>query len=264
MKLDNSNLKLCIQNLSVMYDQRKVLTDISLLVKPGEVAALIGPNGAGKTTLIRAISGVIPIQSGNIFIDGLDIHQLDPLNRSKLLSVIPQARNLPAAFTVEEVVTMGRTPYIGWLGKLSKNDDEIIKLAMQKTDVHFLRDRRMGELSGGEQQRVLVARAIAQQSKVMLLDEPTTHLDIQYQITLLEIIRGLAHDDQLVILMAIHDLNLVTKYADQVIALADGAIRVAGPMNLVLTEPILSDLYKVPMKIIDQPENSGKVIVTFL
>jgi len=263
MKLDGSDLKLRIQNLSVMYGQRKVLSDISLLIKPGEVAALIGPNGSGKTTLIRAISGVIPIQSGNIFIDGLDIHQLDPLNRSRLLSVIPQARNLPAAFTVEEVVTMGRTPYIGWLGKLSKYDEEIIRAAMLKTDILFLRDRRMGELSGGEQQRVLVARAIAQQSKVMLLDEPTTHLDIQYQIALLEIIRSLAHDDQLVIFMAIHDLNLVTKYADQVIALVDGSVRITGTIDSVLTESILSDIYKVPMRIIEQPGSSGKVIVTF-
>lgn len=257
IKPDLSNLKLRIQNLSVQYDNRKILSDVNILVNPGEVAAVIGPNGAGKTTLIRAISGVIPILSGDIFIDGLDIHQLDPQERSKLLSVIPQARNLPVAFTVQEVVTMGRTPYIGWLGKISKSDEEIIQTAMQKTDIADLSDRRMGELSGGEQQRVLVARAIAQQSKVMLLDEPTTHLDIQYQISLLKIIRNLATVDRLVILMAIHDLNLVARYSDRVIALVDGRVSANGPKDDVLTEAILSSIYHVPMKIIPQEKGSG-------
>ena len=255
------DLKLRVENLVVKYADHQVLSDIHFTIHPGEVAALIGPNGAGKTTLIKAISGIIPISNGHVYIDGSDIHDLHDQARSRLLSVIPQARNLPAAFTVGEVVAMGRTAYIGWLGKLSREDEIIVESAMEKTNLLELKDRRLGELSGGEQQRVLVARAICQQAKVMLLDEPTTHLDIQYQVSLLKFLHSLAHEDKLVVIMAIHDLNMAERYADQVIALANGKIKAIGKPDQVLTEIILSELFHVPMRSISFAGESGKFIV---
>ncbi len=219
------------------------------MVHPGEVAALIGPNGAGKSTLIRAASGVLPVQSGSIFINGYDLLKLHPQESARLLSVIPQARNLPPAFTVREIVTMGRTPFIGWLGHLTKDDENIVLSAMERTGTIDLADRPIGELSGGEQQRVLVARAIAQQPKVMLLDEPTTHLDIAYQLSLMELIVRLAHEDHLAILMAIHDLNLVTRFSDKVILIVQGRLRSSGPPDKVLSEDNLSSAYQVPMTV---------------
>lgn len=247
MMVDDFTLN--IHQINVSYGNKQILFGVDAMVHPGEVAALIGPNGAGKSTLIRAVSGVLPVQTGSIFINGYDLLQLHPQESARLLSVIPQARNLPPAFTVREIVKMGRTPFIGWLGNLTRDDESIVLSAMERTGTIDLADRRIGELSGGEQQRVLVARAIAQQPKVMLLDEPTTHLDIAYQLSLMELIVRLAHEDHLAILMAIHDLNLVTRFADKVLLIVQGKMISSGSPANVLSEDILSSAYQVPMNV---------------
>ncbi len=221
---------------------------------------MIGPNGAGKTTLIKAVSGVIPIEQGSIHIDGQDLLKMNAQQRAKLVAVIPQARNLPPAYTTREVVLMGRTPYIGWLGKITHQDEEITQQAMIRTQVDALDNRRMDEISGGEQQRVLVARAIAQNPKILLLDEPTTHLDIQFQINLLEMIHSLAHHDHLAVLMAIHDLNLAARFADRVILLVDGQIQAMGTPREVLTAETLSAAYQVPITL--HATNLGYNLIT--
>jgi len=199
--------------------------------------------------LIRAVSGLIPIQTGNITINGFDVLKMHPQERARFLAVIPQARNLPQAFTVREVVRMGRTPFISWIGNLTKQDEVIVQSAMDRTSIIDLEDRRIGELSGGEQQRVLIARAIAQQPKVMLLDEPTTHLDISYQISLMELVSGLAAEDHIAILMAMHDLNLVSRYAQKVFLLVHGKLQASGGAEDVLKGGILSEAYQVPMAV---------------
>jgi iron complex transport system ATP-binding protein len=243
------DLTLTVQHLDAAYGARQVLFDINLAVHPGEVAALIGPNGAGKSTLIRAISGIIPIQTGSVMINGFNMLKMQPQDRAKLLAVIPQARNLPQAFTVREVVKMGRTPFISWLGNLTKNDEDLVESAMERTSTLELAERPIGELSGGEQQRVLIARAIAQQPKVMLLDEPTTHLDVSYQLGLMELIARLASEDHIAILMAIHDLNLVARFADKVFLLVAGTMQAAGLPDAVLKVDTLSSAYQIPMSV---------------
>ena len=245
--MDTDDLKLSILNVSASYQSHQVLKQVTATVVPGEVVALIGPNGAGKTTLIKAISGIVPITQGSIHIDGQDLLRLNAQERAKLVAVIPQARNLPPAYTAREVVLMGRTPYVGWLGKVTKQDELIVEHAMRRTRVDELENRRMDELSGGEQQRVLVARAIAQDPKILLLDEPTTHLDIQFQTSLLEMIHSLAHQDHLAVLMAIHDLNLAARFADRVILLVKGEIRASGKQADVLSAELLSSAYQVPI-----------------
>jgi iron complex transport system ATP-binding protein len=241
------DLKLTVKDVSAGYGNSIILEDISTVVHPGELVALIGPNGAGKSTLIKSICGLLPIKTGTVYVDGKNLLKMEPTERARMVSVIPQARNLPPAFTVREVVLMGRTAYVGWLGKTSLQDELIANQAMQRTNLLGLADRRMDELSGGEQQRVLVARAIAQQPRVLLLDEPTTHLDISYQMNLLELIATLAHQDRLAILMAIHDLNLAAYYADRVILLVKGRIIAHGSPSEVLTPEVLSSAYQVPL-----------------
>lgn len=240
---------LTVRNLHTGYGKQQVLHDINLSVHPGEVSALIGPNGSGKSTLIKAISCILPVWKGSIHIDGYDLLHTSSQERARLISVIPQARNLPPAFSVREVVRMGRTPYINWLGKLSKEDEIQVNLAMQRTDTEHLADRQMGDLSGGEQQRVLVARAIAQQPKVLLLDEPTTHLDISYQRSLMKLIVNLAHEQNVTVLMAVHDLDLVSIFADSAYLLVNGRMKATGLPEDVLTDEILSDVYHTPMKV---------------
>jgi ABC-type cobalamin/Fe3+-siderophores transport system ATPase subunit len=255
------NYTLSFDHVSTGYHDRLVLNDISLSFEPDKISALIGPNGAGKSTLIKAASGVLPIRTGKIKVDGFDISKLDSSQRARLISVIPQARNLPPAFTVREVVLMGRTAYTGWFGQLSRMDLDIVEQAMVRTNTLSLAERRMGELSGGEAQRVLLARAIAQQARVMLLDEPTTHLDIQYQINLLDTIAKLTWEDHLVILIAIHDLNLVYRYADHVSLLVNGEIQANGSPAEVMTPENLSKGYQLEMKVYHPSESSYPVIL---
>lgn len=252
---------LSFDHVSAGYQDRLVLHNITIAFKPGQVSALIGPNGAGKTTLIKAASGVLPVTSGRIMVDGFDIAKLGATDRARLVSVIPQARNLPPAFTVREVVLIGRTAYTGWFGQISKEDVEIAERAMERTDTLTLAERRMGELSGGEAQRVMLARAIAQQARVMLLDEPTTHLDIQYQISLLDTIKKLTMEDQLVALLSIHDLNMVYRYADKVALLVEGKVISAGFPEEVLTPDNLTDGYQLKMNVFRSAESTHPVIL---
>jgi ABC-type cobalamin/Fe3+-siderophores transport system ATPase subunit len=242
-----------IESLSVSYGQRQVLHNVSLNVLSGEVLALIGPNGAGKSTLVRAASGVIPVQGGKVGVDGEDLLSLPTMKRARHLAVVPQAVSLPPAFTVWETVLLGRTPYLNFLGQVSTIDEEIAHLALQKVDASDLIDRRVGELSGGEQQRVLLARALAQSTPILLLDEPTVHLDLNHQVGLMETVRTLAHADNLAVLIALHDLNLAARYADRVALLAAGEVKATGTAWQVLTPELISMTYQLPVQVIPHP-----------
>jgi iron complex transport system ATP-binding protein len=259
--MEMENYTLTFNKVNAGYQKRPVLKEISIQFEMGKVSALIGPNGAGKSTLIKAASGILPVTSGIVKINGYDIFRLKPAERARLVSVIPQARNLPPAFTVREVVMMGRTAYTGWFGQFTNADFEIVDQALERTDTVSLAARRMGEISGGEAQRVLLARAIAQQARVMLLDEPTTHLDILYQVNLLDLIRKLTHEDNLVVVLAIHDLNLVSRYADHVALMVEGRIQDKGMPEQVLTPDKLSRGYNLGMNVIRPIDSTHPVIL---
>jgi iron complex transport system ATP-binding protein len=250
-----------IQELCVAYATKLALEGVSLSTHPGEILAVIGPNGAGKSTLIRAISGVIPIRSGAIHVAGKNLAHLSSNQRARFLAVVPQARNLPAAFTVYQTVLLGRTPYLGWLGQASPLDHARVRLALERTQALDLAERRVGELSGGEQQRVLLARALAQDTSVLLLDEPTTHLDLQHQSSLLNLVCQLASQQNLAVLMVLHDLNLVGLYADRVALLVQGKLAALGEPHEVLTESNLTAVYHVPVQVISHPNYGTPLIL---
>jgi iron complex transport system ATP-binding protein len=250
-----------ISSLSVAYGKRIALENVSLSVQPGEVLVLAGPNGAGKSTLLRTISGVLPALTGHIHVGGRNLASLSPAQRARFLAVVPQARNLPATFTVYQTVLLGRTPHLGWLGQASPQDHALVRLALDRTQTLDLADRRVGELSGGEQQRVLLARALAQNTPVLLLDEPTTHLDLQHQSHLLNLVRGLATQHHLAVIMALHDLNMAGIYADRVALLVGGRLQAQGTPGEVLTEPILSSVYRVPIHVVPHPEYGSPLIL---
>jgi iron complex transport system ATP-binding protein len=250
-----------IENICVNYGKRPALNQVSLAVRPGEVVALIGPNGAGKSTLIRAVSGVQPLRSGTVRIFGQDLTRIPARDRARFLAVVPQARNLPPAFTVYESALMGRTPYLGWLGQAGAADHDRARLALERTHLQELSGRRVGELSGGEQQRVLLARALAQETPVLLLDEPTTHLDLQHQSSLLNMLRSLANERQLAVLAALHDLNLAGLYADRVALLVEGHLEACGSPHEVLTEQTLAAVYRIPIHVMTHPEYGSPLIL---
>ena len=250
-----------IEHLTVSYDQRLVLRDVSLQVGRGEMVALVGPNGAGKSTLIRAVSGVVPVTGGHVHYEGSLLSGLSSMQRARYVAVVPQARNLPPAFTVYETVLLGRTPHLGWLGRTGPQDHERVRLALEHTQSLSLAERYVGELSGGELQRVLLARALAQDTPVLLLDEPTTHLDLQHRESLIHVIRDLALHKNLAILMVLHDLNLAGLYADRVALLVEGRLQAIGRASEVLTAERLSRVYEMPVRVIVDPDHGTPLVL---
>lgn len=249
-----------VSGLTVHYEKRLALQDISFAMHPGQILGLIGPNGAGKTTLIRAISGVIPISAGSICMQGKDVRQFSSTERARRLAVVPQARSLPPAFTAWETVLLGRTPYLNWFGQTSQVDEDDARLAMQQTDTLGLIERRVGDLSGGEQQRLLLARALTQGAPILLLDEPITHLDLQYQVHFLDLVKKLATQQHLTVLIALHDLNMVARYTDRTLLLVKGEQRAFGPTGEVLQDGLLSDAFN--LIIASHPiEGTGRVFL---
>ena len=250
-----------IEDVSVSYGGRGVLDRVTFNVESGQVVALVGPNGAGKSTLIRAVSGVVPMQNGDVRIDGSLLSRLSTIERARYLAVVPQARSLPPSFTVYESVLLGRTPHLGWLGRTGPRDHERVQYALEHTQMLALAERYVGELSGGEQQRVLLARALAQDTPVLLLDEPTTHLDLHHRESLIRLIRALAVGKNLAVLMVLHDLNLAGVYADRVALLVAGKLQAIGSAAEVLTEERLSRIYQMPVRIIAHPEYGTPLVL---
>ena len=249
-----------LSHLSAGYRSRLVLHDVSLSVTGGEVLALVGPNGAGKSTLIRALSGVIPARTGEVRLDGIDLLRLSANARARKLAVVPQMIRLPEAFTVGEIVLMGRTPHLPLWASESRRDCEVAWRAMRRTQVEALSNRRIDELSGGEQQRVVIARALAQEPQVLLLDEPTAHLDLKHQVAVLELVRSLAREHGLAVLMTMHDLNQAAVYADHVALMAQGAIVARGTAGQVFTAEALSAVYGVRLAVSRHPVHGTPLV----
>ena len=249
-----------IDALTAAYGDKVVLREISLDVPAGQILALIGPNGAGKSTLIRAASGVVPVQSGRVLVDGKDLSNLSLPQRARILAVVPQARQLGGAYSVWQAVMMGRTPHLNWLGQEGDADKEAVRLALEQTCLDIFAERQISKLSGGEQQRVLLARALAQSTPVLLLDEPTNHLDLQHQTNLLSLVRTLAKKKDLAVLMALHDLNLVSFFADKVALLVNGELRSLGTPQEVIQAANISAAYRTPVEVVPHPVTGAPLI----
>ena len=252
---------LSIEGMSVDYDARPVLHNVSLKATSGEVLALIGPNGAGKSTLIRAVSGIIPVREGSVRTNGNDFHAMSAIQRARYLAVVPQAPTLPPAFSVWETVLIGRTPYLGFLGQASAADEALARQALERVSAIHLAERRVGELSGGEVQRVMLARALCQSAPILLLDEPTAHLDLQYQVALLSLVRELARLEKLAVLVAMHDLNLAARFADRVALMVAGEIRAVGTPAEVLTAERISQAYCLPVVVMENPMGGTPLVL---
>ena len=250
-----------IKDLVIYYGDTRVVDTVSLTVKPGEVVALIGPNGAGKTSLVRGISGVTDLTSGTVTYDGQDLISLKPPARARIMAVVPQVSWVGGAYTVEQVVMMGRTAYMSWLGKPEDEDRQQVQKAMQVTKTVPLAERRIAELSGGEQQRVMLARAIAQDTPLLVLDEPTNHLDLQHQGTILSLVKEQSRLRGLAVLMVLHDLNLVSLFADKAALLVGGRIHAWGTPAEVLTKEIISKAYQTNLDVISHPGTSNPIIL---
>ena len=254
------NTILSIRSLSVVYGDTFALNDIDLDVSRG-IISIIGPNGAGKTTLLRAIAGLVPLRSGTIEILGRPADKWPRRELAKRLAVVPQRENVNFPMTVSETVLSGRAPHLGLIRFETERDIEIAHDVMKITDIYSLRDRHLGEISGGELQRVFIARALCQQPDILLLDEPTSALDPASQLMVMELMEGLRRERGMTILMVSHDLNIAAMYAQEFILLKDGSITAKGGVQDVLRADMLSSAYNCCIIVEDGPV-SGTVRTT--
>ena len=230
-----------------------VLHNINLSVEAGEMVGLLGPNGSGKTTLIKLASGVLKPNQGEIRLDGSSLSQLGRKSIARSVAVVPQLFNVPFAFTTTEVVMLGRTPFLRAFTEESEVDKQFVSNALELVGISELRERRFDELSGGERQKVILAMALAQQPKLLLLDEPTMHLDITHQIETLELIRRLNVEQGLTVIAAMHDLNLASLYFDRLILLKKGKISADGTPAEVLTEDEIREVFSASVRVEPHP-----------
>jgi iron complex transport system ATP-binding protein len=231
------------------YERQPLLYDISLSVDSGEMVGLLGPNGSGKTTLLRLLSGVLQPQAGEVLLEGRDVRHWGRRGLAQRIAVVPQELHMPFAFTVEHMVSLGRTPFVrSFLGSFSRNDQLVVRDAMEATGVTALAGRIFNELSGGERQRVMIAMALAQEPAALLLDEPTSHLDIKYQVETLELVRRLNRERGVTVIAAMHDLNLAARYFPRLILFQRAVVADAGPAQ-VLEPGLLSRVYGVNVQV---------------
>ena len=236
-------IKLEVKSLGLAYGRNVVVENLTFQVMPGEMVGLIGPNGSGKSTIIKALSRVISPLSGQILLDGKDISQIPRGDLARLLGVVPQMPLLPNAFTAFEIVLMGRNPHLGLLQYEGARDMSITWQAMERTATQSLAERRIDELSGGEIQRLVVARVLAQEPKAILLDEPTANLDISHQVEILDLIKNLCRENNLTVVVALHDLNLASQYCDRLILINKGRLHAQGTAKEVINPRNIKEVY---------------------
>lgn len=253
LKLETENLDsvaLALSEVSAGYGEKTILRSISFSVTAGSLLGIIGPNGAGKTTLLRVLGGALPFSAGTLLIHGKDVRSFRRRELAQLVGFVPQTLDVPVAFTVSEFVAMGRTPYVSGWSRLSDEDDAAIRKAMEMTDVLGLESRLVDELSAGEKQRAVVAMALAQDPQILLLDEPTAHLDIQHAWTLMALIVKLNREHGVTVVLSSHDLNLAAEFCSHLLLMEEGRTVTHGAPAEVLDAERLSRVYEHPLEIL--------------
>jgi iron complex transport system ATP-binding protein len=243
-----------IENLTCGYDTKFVLNNINFELYDGELLGIIGPNGSGKTTLLRAITKVIQPIRGNIILEKENINKLTTKQIAQKIAVVSQSSDIEFDITVEELVYMGRIPFRKKLQFFeTKHDEEIVNKSLIMTDVIKLSKRYINELSGGERQLVYIAKALAQEPKLLILDEPTSHLDISHQVKILDLVKKLNNENKLTVIVVLHDLNLASEYCDRLILLNNGILHKIGTPEEVLTYQIIEDVFKTTVVVGKSP-----------
>lgn len=252
---------LAFSNVAFGYDTVPVVRGVSFAARAGRILGILGPNGAGKSSLVRLAAGLRRPWSGMIRVVGRDVSTLARLDVARLVALAPQDGALPEGFTVEQSVLMGRTPWLGWLGAIGRRDREITRDAMAATRVLHLADRAVDTLSGGERQRVVIARALAQESPVMLLDEPTSHLDLAHQAAMMDLAIECARDRAICVVGVFHDVNLAARSCDDLLFLREGSIVAQGTPEEAFTVTNIEAVYGVSVQSVPGPGSGGPLII---
>lgn len=249
-------MDIIVEDLDVSYCEKKVLKDVSFQVKSGEIVTIIGPNGSGKSTLIKAVSRCLKPEKGNILFDRSNINTINTKEIARKLAILPQVKNVSSDISVEELVSYGRFPHLNFGGRLKKEDNEIISWAIEKTRLENLRKRLVHTLSGGERQRAWIAMSLAQKPQVLILDEPTTYLDISYQLEILELIKELNDKLGITVIMVLHDLNQASRYSDRIMVIDKGKICQYGEPYKIINKALLKNIFKIDADIYEDKINN--------
>ncbi len=249
------------QSLSFSYGRHPVINDVRFALHPGEWLTIVGPNGAGKTTLLRLLLGLVKPQQGQVLLNGRPMFRMVRWEVAQKIALLPQMAEIPFGFSVREVVAMGRTPHLGRFRPMSEHDHEIVERALQDTETTELADRPVTELSGGESQRVFLARAFAQDTTILALDEPTTNLDLFHERLLLEQVRR-RQEQGIAVLAILHDLNLAARYSNRILVLSNGKIAALGSPEETLTVETIQSIFRVQPAIIRDPQSQHMRIWT--
>jgi iron complex transport system ATP-binding protein len=241
-----------VENLTLGYGaDAPVVTGLTLEVPAGQLTAIVGPNGSGKSTLLRGMSRLLPPQSGQVLLDGEDIHKLPARELARRLGVLPQGPVTPEGITAAELVSRGRHPHRGLFGRLTSEDDAAIEQALAAVELTELRDRPVDQLSGGQRQRVWIAMVLAQGTAHLLLDEPTTYLDLAHAVDVMNVVHAAAHLAGRTVVVVLHDLTLAAQYADHLVVMGDGAIAAEGRPVDVLTAELLDDVFGLQATVVE-------------
>lgn len=252
-----------IENLNFKYDIDEVLKGIDLEIPKGSFVSILGPNGSGKTTLLKNICNILKPNSGEIFINNKKVSSIKYKELAKIIAVVHQSTEIQFDFSVFDVVLMGRFPYIGRFKSESKKDIEIAKEAMISTGIWELRDKSINEISGGEKQRVMIARALTQQPEILILDEPISNLDIKYQVGILDLCMNLNKKNKLTIITTLHDINLAGRYSDYLVLLDKGKIKIMDTPEKVLTPDNITTVYDIKVDVLKRNGDKTPYIIPF-
>ena len=250
-----------LADVAFRYGVQEAVAGVSLAVQPGQFVGLLGPNGSGKSTLVRLAAGLLRPQAGRVCLGGRDLTTLGRTDVARRVAVLPQQAALPEHFSGWEVVLTGRTPHPGWLGSEGVTDRAIAWRALELVDAQGVAGRRVGELSGGERQRLLLARALAQEPEVLLLDEPTAHLDLAHQLAILDLVGSFTRAAGLAVLGVFHELNLAAEHCDEVVLLRNGRVFAHGEPEATLTPSLIAAVYDVAVPVVRHPRSGRPAIL---
>ncbi|MEU6966599.1 ABC transporter ATP-binding protein [Kitasatospora aureofaciens] len=253
--------RLAAHGLGLRYGDRTILEGLDLELPGGAVTAIVGPNACGKSTLLRGLIRLLDPAAGTVTLDGADIHRMPARTLAKRMGLLPQQPVTPEAVTVEALVRLGRYPHQRMLSPWSKADQAAVEEALTRTGTAELRDRQVDRLSGGQRQRVWIALALAQETDLLLLDEPTTFLDLRHQLDVLDLVADLHAEAGRTVVMVLHDLGQAARYADHLVVLKDGRVAAAGPPTEVLTAELVESVFGVPCRVVPDPETGTPLVV---
>jgi iron complex transport system ATP-binding protein len=256
-----SKPRLVADHLSLAYGDRPVVADLSLRVPDGKVTVIVGANGCGKSTLLRGLARLLRPVSGSVSLDGEAIHRLSTKQVARTLGLLPQNPVAPEGVTVVDLVGRGRHPHQGAFRRWTREDEAAVAQALELTDTLELADRPVDELSGGQRQRVWIAMALAQGTELLLLDEPTTYLDVAHQVEMLDLLAELNTSRGTTVVMVLHDLNLSARYADHLVALREGQVAAEGAPNDVVTEELVQSVFDLDCRVITDPVSHTPLVV---